>query len=106
MKGLVLAIFLLSACTPSINYLGDSYGYSSSVEIFYDEGDIPRDFKIMGHLSHDLFINHAPESIQEEMIKVAMEKGADAILFSDYTTTANADCDSRNVVKASLVKFL
>jgi hypothetical protein len=102
---LIPVLTLFVACTPTINYLGESYSPTGNVEVFYDEQDIPGDFKIMGHLSHDLFISYTPESIQQEMILEAQQRGADAILFSEYTTTTTNDCDSRNMVKASLVKY-
>lgn len=108
MKIIVPIAFLLiiTSCTPTISYLGDTYPVSQELDIYYDAQDIDRDYKVMGHLTHDLFINYNVELIRDEMIRTARTNGADGILFSEYSTTSNADCDTRRMVKASLVKYL
>ena len=102
----VAFMMLLASCTPTISYLGDTYPVSGDVDIYYDKEDIDRDYKVMGHLTHDLFINYNVELIRDEMIRTARVNGADGIIFSEYTTTNNADCDTRRMVKASLVKYV
>ncbi len=94
--------FLAAACSPRTHYLGDIYPPTDHVDVYYDENDIDRDFKVIGQLSGD---NDGMEyikldKIKENMILEAQERGADAIwfLFSD-------SFDNTHVVKAKLVKY-
>lgn len=96
---------LLMSCSPTIHYLGESYGISSDVDVYYSIDDIERDHKIIGHMTHDRILNYNPELLKEEMIKTAHEKGADAVVFKKYGPECDGDSDEKFVVEASLVKY-
>lgn len=85
MKNFLLLCLLLSlaACSPRIHYLGDTYSPTTKVDVFYDEGDIKKDYKVIGQLSGENSLNTTIEldTVREKMIEKAREKGADAILF-------------------------
>lgn len=94
--------FLVTACSPRTHYLGDLYPPTDHVDVYYDEHDIEKDFKVIGQLSgdNDGLEYISLDKIKEGMIVEAKERGADGIwfLFSD-------SFDSNHVVKAKLVKY-
>jgi len=80
-------IFLLMiSCSPQINYLGSSYPPTQEVDIFFDEEDIQKDFKVMGIMKNegDEMELDDSESVKNAMIKKAKSVGADAILFLGF----------------------
>lgn len=103
MKNLMIlsVIFLLASCTPSLNYLGDNYPPTDNVDIYYDEGDINREFKVIGQLSGDN-INTAVnlEDVKNGMIEEAKMRGANGIwfLYSD-------SIDNDHIIKSKLIRY-
>ena len=82
----LFVLLLFVSCSPQINYLGESYPPTQDVEIFFDEADIERDYKVMGVMKNEgseIELSDA-ESVQEAMIKKAKSVGADAILFIGF----------------------
>ncbi len=98
---LFLAIIMMS-CSPRMHYLGDVYSPSNNVDVYYDELDIKKDFRVMGQLSSDNQDNPTIglEKIKEAMIKEAGEKGADGILFLFHEAYAN-----NKTVQSKLLKY-
>lgn len=102
----VLATFM--ACSPRITYLGDYYGSTVNVDIYYDEKDIDKDYKTIGIARNegDEFEKDNLEAIREEMIKKAREVGADAILFERIGENVDREVwDSKKVVEAKFLKY-
>jgi len=81
--GLLFFILLLCSCSPRMHYLGDSYAPTQNVDVFYDELDIKKEYRVIGQLSADNQNNPTInlDKIRDDMIKTAGEKGADGILF-------------------------
>lgn len=93
------------ACSPKFNYLGDTYEVNNGdIDVYYDIGDIERDFKVMGILTADtqLSIDKSTENLKEKMINKAAVKGADAILFINIY--GGADTES-TLVESRLIKY-
>lgn len=102
----VLALLLITSCAPSIYYLGDTYPPTTIVEVFYDEKDIGRDYITIGKLTHDKILDYSAEEIKQEMIITAKQRGADAIVFSDFVTTRENDQDGdRLTITAKLIRY-
>ena len=74
---------LLCSCSPTLNYLGNSYAPTQNIEIYFDEHDIKREYTVMGIVKNEGsgFEFDDTESIQEAMLKKAKSVGADAILY-------------------------
>ncbi|MES2882567.1 MAG: hypothetical protein V4676_10490 [Bacteroidota bacterium] len=100
---------VLSSCGVSIAYLGNQYEKTSKVDVFVDGSAIKKPFTIIGKGYEDQRVGYgyAIEKVQEEAIKKAKEKGADAILFQDYylsqpgygyTSVTTADSIQRRVI--------
>lgn len=98
---LLLAI-IAAACSPNVNYLGDTYAPTDHVDVYYDEADISKDFRVMGQISGDNSTNSfiKLEEIKEGMIEEAKSRGADGIwfLFAD-------SYENDHVVRAKLIKY-
>ena len=94
-------IFLLIiSCAPQINYLGSNYSPTQDVDIFFDEQDIQKEYKVMGLMKNegdDLELDDT-ESVKNAMIKKAKSVGADAILFlgfySEKVTTESTNIEN------------
>lgn len=106
MRYLTLVILLsFVACSPKFNYLGDSYDENKGkVDVYYDIGDIERDFKVMGILTADnqMSLNKSTDNVKNLMIDKARVKGADAILFINIYSTGDSD---NTLVESKLIKY-
>lgn len=101
-----LMLLLMTACAPSIYYLGDTYPPTTELEIFYDEKDVGRTYVTIGKMTHDKMLDYSVEVIKQEMIKTAKMRGADAIVFSDFVTTRENEQDGdRLTVTAKLIRY-
>ncbi len=121
---ILFILILLSSCASFYkpSYIGRSYSPTSTVEFFFRETDISRDYEIMGKVTAAVSNRaYAPEAkrAQSAIEALAKEKGADAILFESnpslvtkienqdnnskvITSTSN---DSDNYITALLVKY-
>lgn len=103
-----LSAFLLLtfiSCSPKFQYLGDSYDANDGkVDVYYDIGDIERDFKVMGILTADTqqSINKSTENVKNQMIEKAGAKGADAILFINIYGAGDSES---TLVESKLIKY-
>ena len=108
-KILLLSLFaIFMACSPKITYLGDYYGTTVNVDIYYDEKDIDKEYRTIGIARNegDEFEKDNLEAIREEMIKKAREVGADAILIESIGGNVDRDdWDSKKVVEAKFLKY-
>ena len=83
-----LLISIYSCTTPNIDYLGNDYEATETVDVYFSPNDIDEYFTIMGQMNAN---NENDESLsledmKESMICEAKERGADAILFLDFET--------------------
>ena len=84
----VLISLTLCSCFPTghINYLGDSFPPTQRVDVYVDASAIRKAYTIIGKSSIDrTHFFSTDERIQQAAVEKAKEKGADAILFKDYT---------------------
>ena len=117
-------ILVLSSCSPQLNYMGNSYAPTQNIDIFFDEADIKKDFKVMGIVKNEgaeLELDD-PESVQKAMLIKARSVGADGILFLGLyhevlrsqrsTTTYNSygknkvsNTESKKIYEAKFIKY-
>lgn len=93
------------ACSPKFKYLGDTYDPNGGkIDVYYDIGDIERDFKVMGILTADTqqSFDKSAENVKKQMIEKAGAKGADGILFINIY--GNAENDNA-LVESKLIKY-
>ncbi|HEV7331207.1 MAG TPA: hypothetical protein VGN63_09220 [Flavisolibacter sp.] len=84
----LLSASLLSSCTPTISYLGNTYQPTKDVDVYVDESAISKEYTIMGKGYVESLIGTISEKIQKKAINKAKQKGADAVLFKDYFVPA------------------
>ncbi|MFK7843981.1 MAG: hypothetical protein AB8G77_01675 [Rhodothermales bacterium] len=77
---LLFMIFLMAGCA-SVNYVGEEHTPTESVDIYYSEAAIEKEYELIGHgLGSGFWVrNH---KIEGKLISEAKEKGADAILIT------------------------
>ena len=64
-----------------MNYVGDKYEPTNSVDLYYSESDIDIEYDLIGHgLGTGFWVRN--RKIQKKLIEEAKRKGADAILVT------------------------
>ncbi|MDB5229694.1 MAG: hypothetical protein JWN76_499 [Chitinophagaceae bacterium] len=97
----LLLPFLYASCSPLIYYVGDTFPPTSSIDVYYDTRDVPRNYKTIGHMTKELYFS---KSERKQFIKEAKGKGADGIIFSDLYPESDRKSD-HVFVKAELIKY-
>ena len=76
---------MLAACA-RIGYIGNETSPTNSVDVFIEQKAIQKPYSLLGKgFLNTQFGVTSPEKIQKMAIEKAKQKGADAILISDYT---------------------
>lgn len=74
--------FCLTACGPTVQYIGKSYSPTNNVDIFFDTHDIKKDYTVMGKIDGVAgILNDSFQDIQNRILKEAQTKGADAVII-------------------------
>jgi hypothetical protein len=81
---LFLSILLVSCATT--DYVGETYSPTSNVDVFFDPSEIKRPYKIMGTAKTEGTEYLTFEAIEQQLVKDAMSKGADAIIIEGMDT--------------------
>ena len=89
----ILVIFLAFGCT-SVNYVGKSLDPTQSIEMYFSEDDIKKEYTVIGH-ALGLGVIVGIEKVEAKLIEEARLRGADAILItglgkSDVLITAGS----------------
>lgn len=100
---MLLFVFCTAGCA-KVNYVGDEFTPTSSVDVYYSEAAIERAYDLIGHgIGSGVWVKN--NKIQEKLIEEAKEKGADAILIKGLgkssvlvATRLSADEKQMNVV--------
>lgn len=80
-------IILFASCNTRLYYMGISSTPTSKVDVFVDASAIEKPYTIMGKGYQESSLV-TKEKLQEQAIRKAREKGADAVLFQDYFLTS------------------
>jgi len=96
---LIILLFSLTIFSCStIEYLGETYTPSPSIEIFYDTKLVKKPYKIIGRMSElTLWV----DKVKDEMIKKAKTVGGDGVIFTDLTEDSNGV-----IIKAEVFRYL
>lgn len=82
---LAAGALLASGCV-SVNYVGQSYPPTTSVDIYYDAADITRPYSVMGRAQAIADEGTNSREFEQGLRKEAMSHGADAVLVEGMTT--------------------
>lgn len=81
---IAVVVTTFMACSKSsFDYLGKSYPPTANPEIFMRDQDIERDYEVMGKVMAEVPYNKKLKYIQNKVMNLAAQNGADAVLFSD-----------------------
>ena len=78
---LVAMIAVISVSCTKIDYIGKSYSPTTEVDIYFSLDDVKGAYEVMGHLTASAGTFVSSEKMQEEILKKAREKGADAVVI-------------------------
>ena len=95
---LFISILLIS-CTTKIRYIGKSLPPTKNVEIFIAEKSIKSHFDLIGKGYLSKFGLSSPDKIQKKAEKLAREKGADAVLITDYYITNTEEVNISSIYR-------
>ncbi len=84
-------IALFVACSPAIQYLGDTYQTTEDIDVYYDEKDVQKEYKTIGKMTHGNMWDYEVETIRNKMIEVTKRKGGDAIIFLEMKNVREHD---------------
>ncbi|MBC7872955.1 MAG: hypothetical protein H7Y01_03105 [Ferruginibacter sp.] len=83
----LLAIVVVS-CSTKIRYIGQSHSPTKDIEVFVSEQSIKRPYEYIGKGYLGGFsLRGNQNKIQKKAEKLGLEKGADAVLITDYYIT-------------------
>ena len=82
----VIAITLLCAGCVNTDYTGRTYAPTTSVDVYYNTGDVKRSYEVMGKIKAEAMEGWDSNAMIAELQNQAMAKGADAILIEDVRT--------------------
>lgn len=80
---LLFTVYLIS-CSTKIRYIGKSLPAKKNIEVFISENSIKVPFEYIGKGYLSRFGISSPDKIQKKAEKLGREKGADAVLITDY----------------------
>lgn len=86
---LVAFVLLIGSvsCSNKIIYYGRTYPLTSSVDIFFREGDINEQNELMGKLTYEVTAKRNSDKVQRKIVEHVKDKGADAIIFDEISLT-------------------
>ena len=67
-----------------VDYIGDKYPPSNSVEVFYSAHDVTKAYKVIGHMN---IPNVGQDKAKDAFIKYAKSIGADAVVITGTSST-------------------
>ena len=83
----ILVAFLVLGCA-SVNYVGRSFDPTTSIDMYFSEDEIEKDYTVIGHaIGSSTWGSRDSDTIHAELIKSAKLRGADAILITGIGKT-------------------
>lgn len=108
MKRLITLLAFLIVClgcaSININYIGQSYPPTEHVDLYFSEGDINKNYKVVGRIlatANPDEIFFSDEKFIEKILEKAHEKGADGVVILDFgqivagTSTSRTETEER-----------
>ena len=77
----LIFVTLLAVGCVSVDYVGRSFGPTTSVDVYFSAEEITKEYTVIGHaIGSSQFVPN--DKIQEKLIEKAKLEGADAILIT------------------------
>jgi len=103
---LILTSVLFFAGCATTEYVGESYAATSHVDIYFDATDIDRPHKVMGQAKTEATEYMKFELIEQQLVKDAMAKGADAIVIEGMDTIVTGSFSSTSGDRDAKPKYI
>jgi hypothetical protein len=84
----VITIALTACGGNPYKYFGKSYAPTNAVGMYFREADISEPFEIMGKMDVEVSEKKSTEKIQQKLVEIAAQKGADAIIIDNFDQQA------------------
>ena len=107
----IVLVFIISSCGLHLNYLGKTSAPTENVDVFVDAGAIKKRYTIVGrgYIEGMTLSRRGYDKMQRKALKMAKEKGADAILFQDFyyteAGTATYQITQRDTVGSGMISI-
>ena len=102
----MLATLFAVGCA-TVNYVGESFEPTTTVDLYFAKESIEKEYTVIGHaLGSTVFGSN--DTIQNELIKEAKRKGADAVLITGIGKAHAPMGDSsveEDQINASFLKY-
>lgn len=88
-RALLIILLILCAVVISfttIDYVGKTYAKTDHVEIFFSTDEIKREYEVIGQIKAEASEVVKFEVMEQQLVKNAMVRGADAILIGELKT--------------------
>ena len=102
MRLVVVTLLLLFAGCTKIDYVGEEYAPTSTVDLYFADADVGRDYKVMGHLVATAGDIVSAEKMQKKVMQKAREKGADGVIIlglDRYTAGQSTNYSEKSVTE-------
>jgi hypothetical protein len=86
----VIAVCALSACV-SVDYMGRSYAPTEHVDVHYAMDQVRRPYEVMGRAEARADSGVEMRKFEEELVKEARKRGADAIVIEDSALVVSGE---------------
>lgn len=83
---LLLFSTLLISCGTIVDYVGNSYTPTNKVDVFVSLSSVKKEYQIIGkgYAGSGTLVRRLGEKVQKKALRIAKDKGADAIVIQDY----------------------
>jgi hypothetical protein len=109
LSSLCILVTLLAIGCASVDYVGKSFDPSTSVDMYFSEKDIEKDYTVIGHAIGMGGFGASTDKIQEKLIEEAKRKGADAVLITglgnDRFSVGESESAAEKHINASFIKY-
>ena len=109
LSSVFILLTLLAIGCASVDYVGKSFDPTTSVDMYFSEKDIEKDYTVIGHAIGMGEFGASTDKIQEKLIEEARRKGADAVLITglgnDRFSAGESDSADEKQIHASFIKY-
>ena len=92
----VLGLTIPSSCAPS--YFGKSYTATQTVEVYYSDKDVKKEYEIMGSTEIPQGFS-SPDAMQQKAIELGKSRGADGVIMKMVEETTGSSTSNFGNVK-------
>lgn len=81
LSSVFIPVILFAVGCASVNYVGESFDPTTTVDLYFSKEAIEKEYTVMGHALGSSFFR-SNDTIQKELLEEAKRKGADAVLIT------------------------